>query len=305
MKYRFFTADVFTDRVFGGNPLAVIPEAEGLSDDQMQHIAREFRLSETTFVFPPQSPEGTYHLRIFTPRHEVPFAGHPTVGTAYVLAASGIVPLKEPSTHIVLEEGVGNVPVEIRSDNGRPWFTQLTAAKLPEFGPPPPPSEHIAAMLSLDPEDVIDDDKDEPLAISCGVPFLFVPLRSIKAVRRARVNWEWYQQSLSAYWARLIYPFSYETETDDADVHARMFAMSSGYEEDPATGAAASALGGYLARRNGGGDGVRHWVVEQGFEIDRPSRIEVEAEVAGGQIRAIRVGGRSVMVSEGTIDVPA
>lgn len=303
MKYKFYTADVFTDRIFGGNQLAVFPDARGLSDKQMLNIAREFNLSETTFILPAEPGKGR-RLRIFTPGRELDFAGHPTVGSAYVLASTGALSTLDDRTEIVFEEGVGPVPVQIRSENGKPYFTQLTAAQLPQLGPPPPPTEHIAAALSLSVEDVLDNEDDSPTAMSCGLPFLYVPLASIDAVRRARLNWEWWEQWLASYWAPHIYLFSYETEREESSVHARMFGASLGIDEDPATGAAATALAGYLTRRPGassapGTDGTLRWTVEQGFEMGRPSIIHVEADVSEGSVTEIRVGGTSVMVSEG------
>ena len=150
MRYRFYTADVFTDHIFGGNQLAVIPRADGLQDAQMQKVAREFNFSETVFVFPPQAPEHARRLRIFTPRCELPFAGHPTIGTAFVLAATGEIGLNREETDIVLEEGVGPVRVRVRANRERPVSARLTAAQAPEFGPEPPPAAALAAMLSVD-----------------------------------------------------------------------------------------------------------------------------------------------------------
>ncbi len=303
MKHKFYTADVFTDHLFGGNQLAVFPDGKGISDEQMQNIAREFNLSETVFVLPPETPEGTCRLRIFTPGRELKFAGHPTVGTAYILASIGDIPLEGDVTTVVFEEGIGPVPVEILASEGTPGFVQLTAAQLPEYGPHPPPVDHLAAMLSIGVEDILDDANDGPAAISCGMPFLYVPLASIDAARRARLNWEWWQQSLSTHWAPLVYIFSRETERDGADIHARMFGASVGIEEDPATGAAASALAGYLAPRSGG-SGTLEWMIEQGIEMGRPSMIRLQADVEGGEIREIRVGGETVMVSEGEFELP-
>jgi trans-2,3-dihydro-3-hydroxyanthranilate isomerase len=304
MRYAFWTVDVFTNREFGGNPLAVFPYANGLTSEQMQLIAREFNLSETAFVLPPESPEHTFRLRIFTPARELPFAGHPTIGSAFVLALCGRVELKGEKTDIVFGESVGAVPVEIRTSGGKPVFTQLTTARLPEWGPPPPPSEVIAAMLSLDPQEVIDDARDEPQAISCGMPFLFVPLASRDAVRRARINWEWWNQYLSSFWAPQIYAFSFEAQAHDATVHARAFTHAVGIPEDPATGSAASGLAGYLARRERVGDGTAKWRVEQGIEIGRPSLIDIEADIRDGAVTSVRVGGPSVVVSEGHLMVP-
>ncbi|HEU4364825.1 MAG TPA: PhzF family phenazine biosynthesis protein [Candidatus Krumholzibacteria bacterium] len=304
MRYAFWTVDVFTDRAFGGNPLAVFPYANGLGTEQMQLIAREFNLSETAFVLPPESPAHTFRVRIFTPARELPFAGHPTIGTAHVLAASGRVTLTGETTRIVLGEGVGDVPVDIRARDGRPDYARLTVAQLPQWGPEPPPSEAIAAMLSLSPEDVIDDGKEHPQAISCGVPYLFVPLASLEAVGRARLDWEWSTQWLRNYWAPSLYIFSREVHTAGCTLHARALTRAFGMEEDPATGSAASALAGYLARHEGLNDGVARWRVEQGFEMGRPSFLDVEAEAKNGSLAGVRVGGQSVVISEGHLVAP-
>lgn len=299
-RYRFITADVFTDRMFGGNQLAVFTDGRGLDDDTMQSIAREMNLSETVFVLPPETAQGTRRLRIFTPGRELPFAGHPTVGAAFVLAAIGDVALDGELTRIIFEEGVGPVAVMIRAENGRPVFSQLSAAKLPEFGPPPPSTEKLASMLSLSVDD-FESGAGEPRACSCGVPFLFVTLRSLDALARARVNIEAWERDLSGYWAPEIYLITHAA--DDADIRARMFAPSMGIGEDPATGGAATALAGYLTPV-GARDGVRRWTIRQGVEMGRPSTILLEADVAAGAITAIRVGGASVLVSEGMLTLP-
>lgn len=305
MKYPFYTTDVFTKTPFGGNQLAVLPESTGIAEGVMQAIAREFNLSNTAFVLPPRSPDHALALRIFTRSRELQFAGHPTLGTAFILASNGVIPLEGDVTRVVFEERVGDVPVEIHAEGGAPTFTRFISPKLPEFGPPPPPVGHIAAMLSLAPGDVLDDDKDEPRAVSCGLPFLFVPLASLDAVRRARFNWEWWQQTLATYWAPMVFLFSYETEGEDTDIHARMFYAQAGYEEDPGTGAAASALAGYLASSKAVGDGGTHrWTVEQGIEMGRPSRMEIEADKLGGRITETRVGGHCVLVGQGEIEIP-
>jgi trans-2,3-dihydro-3-hydroxyanthranilate isomerase len=305
MRYRYYTADVFTDQPFGGNPLAVLPDARGLSARQMQRIAAEFNYSESTFVFPPDDPAHTRRVRIFTPGAEMPFAGHPTVGTAHVLASIGEITLTGEVTRVVFEEGVGPVPVSIRARDGKPVFAQLTAARLPEFGPPAPAVEVIARALSLDVADVVMGGADFPQACSCGVPFLFVPLRNRDAVRRARLNRDAWEQTLASYWAREIFLFSYEAELPGSQLHARMFAPALGIAEDPATGSACSALAGYLGTRDAARDGTLRWRVEQGFEMGRPSILEVEADKAGGQITAVHVGGASVMMAEGFIEILA
>lgn len=304
MRYQFYTLDVFTDRAFGGNQLAVLPDARGLSPTQMQNIAGEFNFSETTFVLPPENPDYTRRVRIFTPGQELPFAGHPTVGTAFALAAHSDIPLEGDITRIIFEEGVGPVPVAIYAEDGQPVVTQLTAARLPEFGPAPPAREVVAAMLSLDPNDLLMG-KYGIEAVSCGTPFLFVPLRDRDAVARATLDLRRWRDVLSEYWTSEVFIFAFDPELPESDLRARMFAPAAGIIEDPATGAAATALGGYLGKRDETQTGTLHWRVEQGFEMGRPSIIDVEADKAESEITEIRVGGRSVLVSEGTIDVPA
>ena len=303
MKYRFFTADVFTDRIFGGNPLAVFPDARGLKDERMQRIAQEFNLSETVFVFPPEDPHNTRRLRIFTPGTELPFAGHPTVGAAHVLAETGEVTLDGEFTRIVFEEGVGPVNVDIRAAGGKPIYAQLSAARMPEFGPEPPPAREIAATLSLDASDLLPD--LVPQAVSCGVPFLFVLLKDKAAVARARINRDAWEKALANFWATPIFLFTFETEREGSDVHARMFAPAMGIGEDPATGSAAAALAGFLGPHDPRTQKTLRWVVEQGFEMGRPSILEVEADRNAGAITAVRVGGGTVLVSEGEMRVPS
>lgn len=302
MRYQFYTADVFTDTRFGGNPLAVLPDAGGLSTQQMQQIAREFNLSETVFAFPPDDPDHARRLRIFTPYRELPFAGHPTVGTAFVLATIGEIPLSGNITRIVFEEGVGPVPVTITTEQGQPFATQLSVAQLPERGAPPPASDALAAILSLDPSELLNG-ADAPEAFSCGVPFLFIALRNRDAVTRARLDRGRWEATLASYWAPNLYVFAYDALEPDAQIHARAFVPEAGIEEDPATGSAAAALAGYLAARSGSTSGTLAWLIEQGYAMGRPSRLEVEADLAQGNVTAVRVGGRSVMVSEGTIDL--
>lgn len=308
MRCRFITADVFTSRPLEGNPLAVFPDARGLSDDLMRRIAREFNLSETVFVLPPDEPQHTRCLRIFTPKSELPFAGHPTVGTAYVLAALGEIPLAGAETRIVFEEGVGPVPVLIRSEEGRPVFTQLSVAKLPEEGPTPPEASELAEMLSLAADDVLslgeDQGEDYPQGFSCGNPFLFIPLRNRDALRRARLRIDVWEEVLGGGWAKDVFLMCRDPELPGSHLRARMFAAELGIGEDPATGSAVSALGGYLGIRAPERDGTLTWIVEQGFEMGRPSLLHLEVDKRDGEITGVRVGGNTVLVSEGTMEIP-
>jgi trans-2,3-dihydro-3-hydroxyanthranilate isomerase len=302
MRARYLTADVFTDHRFGGNQLAVFPEARDIDPGLMQKIAREFNYSETTFVLPPDDPSHTAKVRIFTPGGELQFAGHPTIGTAHVLAATGVVPLKGPETRIVFEEGVGPVPVTIRATNGQPEFAQLSAAKLPEVGPPPPSRETLAEMLSLVPADVLDG-ATPPESVSCGTPFLFVPLRDRRAVAQARIRGDLWEAALSSYVTDKVFVFAMDPEHPGHHVRARMYAPGIGVPEDPATGSACVALGGYLAARDPRTDGTLRWIVEQGFEMGRPSILEVEADKKAGRTTATRVGGKTVVVCEGAMEL--
>jgi trans-2,3-dihydro-3-hydroxyanthranilate isomerase len=300
---RFFTADVFTDRMFGGNQLAVFPEASGLDATVMQAIARELNLSETVFVFPTTDPSHSRRLRIFTPGSELPFAGHPTIGTAFVLASIGDIPVGPSGASIVFEEGVGPVPVAIRVENGRPGYCELTAARLPEEGPPPPPLEEIASALALRPEELRSDGLS-PRGVTCGVPYLFVPLRDEAALARARIDHVAWERSIAEWWAPAVFLFVETAGRGGVDFRARMFAPGVGIPEDPATGSAAAAMAGYLASRDGPEAETLRWVIEQGVEMGRPSRLHVSCDRSAGRVSAVRVGGSSVMVAEGHLAVP-
>ncbi len=298
---RYLTADIFTSTRFGGNQLAVLPDARGLTDEQMLAITREFNYSESTFVLPPDNPQHTRRVRIFTPGGEIPFAGHPTVGTAFVLAAIGEIPLSGEETRIVLEEKVGPVPVVIRARDGKPSFCQFSVAKLPEVGPPLPSRAILASCLSIDEGDLLDG-AWLPQIVSCGLEFAFVPVRDRGIVARSRMHLERWEKHLANTLGQAVMIFAMDAEEPGHDIRARMFAPGFGVPEDPATGSACAALGGYLAARSRQ-DGTLRWVVEQGYEMGRPSLIDVEADRSADRITAVRVGGSSVMVCEGKINV--
>lgn len=290
-EFRYFTCDVFTERAFGGNPLAVVVDARGLDSAEMQAIAREFNYSETTFVTPPADPRSTARVRIFTPGAELPFAGHPTVGTAFVLASAG----ESDAREMVFEEGVGPVPVRVDRDaENRVSGCTLTAARLPERGPAPPDRDSIAAMLGLAGQDLAEPAE----AWSCGLPFLVVPLVSVVALERARLDLERWRALLGSYITQKVYPIA---QADASTWRARMFAPGSGVPEDPATGSAAAALAGWLAQRSVEESGRLKWEIRQGEEIGRPSRIFLEADIDRRAPTAVRVGGASVMVCDGRL----
>jgi trans-2,3-dihydro-3-hydroxyanthranilate isomerase len=269
----------------------------------MLAITREFNYSESTFVLPPERG-GAARVRIFTPGGEVPFAGHPTVGTAHVLFATGTLRHEGDETTIVLEERVGDVPVRVRHGDGgaplghpEPTFAQLAVAQLPTEAPAPDVAA-LARVLSLHPDDFVGGDW-APSVGSCGLPFVVAAVRDRAAVSRARVSVDAWERETPGYASRHVMVFAMGGER--ADVRARVFVPELSVPEDPATGSACAALAGWLAERTPRLDGTLRWTVEQGVEMGRPSRLELEADRAGGRTVAVRVGGSSVVVMEGAL----
>jgi trans-2,3-dihydro-3-hydroxyanthranilate isomerase len=301
-RLHYHLVDVFTDRAFGGNPLAVFTNGRGVAPETMQAIAKEFNLSETTFVLPPDDPRHHWRVRIFTPSSELPMAGHPTVGTSFVLAREHMIPREGIESNIVLEEGVGPVPVCVRFEGGQPAFAEMSQP-LPKFGPRLSDAGAVAAMLSLE---VSDLDPSLPVeVVSCGVPFLYVPLRTLDAARRARPRADLIEAAAAGGVPPEVFVFTREAEREGSTVHSRMFAPGMGITEDPATGAASGPLGCYLVRHGAvaGGDAVEI-VSEQGIEMGRPSFVRIRIERSGDRITAVRVGGRCHFMGEGFIEIP-
>lgn len=303
MNPRYITCDVFTSQAFGGNQLAVFLDATGIPEELLLPITREFNYAETAFCYPPENPAHTKRVRIFTPGGEVPFAGHPTVGTAHVLVATGAVRATGDTASVVLEEGVGPVTVKVKLEAGVPVFGQLSVAKLPEIGPQPPSRSVLADILSLDTNDLVFGSL-APQPISCGLAFLIVPVRDVDAVSRSRVRAEKWEATLQSYWARDILVFAADPSGGPTHFRARAYVPGFSVPEDPATGSANACLAGYLAMRAPERDGTLKWTVDQGVEMGRPSRLELEADKQDGVITAIRVGGSSVLVCEGTMRLP-
>lgn len=299
MKYQFFTLDVFAERIFEGNQLAVIPNAESLSDEQMQKIAQEFNYSETVFIIQGKS-EKSWNVRIFTPNAEIDFAGHPNIGAAMLLAYIGEFTDKEKS-EIIFKEKVGEVPITVYFENSRPIFAELTVAKLPQEGPTPPTNEQIAEIISLESSDI--DSRYKSLAFSCGLPFLFVPILSLSKLKMASLNHEKWKKYLSSYWAPQIYLITTDIVRPDSDFHARMFAPALGISEDPATGSAVAALSGYLTNIPKYQNGIFSLVIEQGFEIERPSILKMSFESSKGDVTKVHVRGNAIIVSQGELEI--
>jgi trans-2,3-dihydro-3-hydroxyanthranilate isomerase len=297
MQRRYITVDVFTDRAFGGNPLAVVLDAGGLSTAQMQAIASEFNYSETTFVLPPRDPAHDAQVRIFTVRSEIPFAGHPNVGTAFVLATQAT----RPPARLKFEEGAGLVPVEILLEAGRVAGAELTApqslSKLTQFG-----VEQAASCLSLSTAD-IRTDRHPPRIFSVGLPFLMVEVASREALRRARPDASAFARIFPCDGSDAVYLYTRDVpEAEKAtDLQARMFHPgSSGLSEDPATGSATVAAAAMLADLAGERDGELRLRVGQGVDMNRPSLLLTRVRKEKGVVVSAHVGGGCVQMMEGT-----
>lgn len=301
MKHQFVTVDVFTDRQFGGNPLAVVLDAQGLSSERMQAIAAEFNLAETTFVLPPKDPAHTAEVRIFTPKAEMPFAGHPNVGTAFVLARAG-TSYGRPVTgdRLVFEEKAGLVNMDISRENGAVVATRLAAPVPLSFGEEIAP-DIVVQACGLKPGD-LKLDVHPPRVASCGAPLLFVELKSREALRAAAPRAEVFARNLPR--DRIVGIHLYVQAKDGKiDVHTRMFAPEHGIPEDPATGGANVALIGVLAHHRPEADLTLAKTIGQGFDMGRPSILEALAEKKGGKVVATYLGGRCVPMMSGEIDL--
>ena len=298
MMLPFYTLDVFTDQPFAGNPLAVVLEADGLSTAQMQTIAREFNLSETTFVRKPVDPAHTAEVRIFFPTAEIAFAGHPTIGCALLLAQLAAL-AGDAVSHIVLEEQAGLVPVSLTSEGGTRQAT-LTAPVIPY----PRPCEIDAALraraVDLAPADI--GFASHTCGVFAGGPaFLYVPLQDTKALAQARPIEPFWSQMMEAAGVDSAYLY---TPGEGADFQARMFSPTAGIPEDPATGSASAILAGAFLAAGTLSEGTTTFALRQGVEMGRPSRIGLAVDVLAGQITAVRVTGTMVRISEGRIMVP-
>jgi trans-2,3-dihydro-3-hydroxyanthranilate isomerase len=292
MSYDFSLVDVFTDRPFGGNQLAVFPDAAGIGDATMQRLAREFNFSETTFVLPPRDPSCTCRVRIFTPARELPFAGHPTVGTAAVLAS---LRDGEDGQRFVFEEGIGPVTVAV---DGQTIRLRLGSPRYETTGEAPPAAA-IARALTL-PEDAI----AECWYAGIGLRFCFVRLTSRDLVDRAALDRAAWAAGTAGTWAPDLYVFAGECR-DGAQLYARFFAPGVGVEEDPATGSACASLVASLARRSPERDGAYRIHIDQGVAMGRPSALDGTARQQDGQLTEVVVAGRATIVGSGTMTLPA
>lgn len=299
-SYRYLHYDVFTDRLFGGNPLAVVLDGRGLSAGAMQAIAKEMNFSETTFVLPPERPETDVRMRIFTPGAELPMAGHPTIGSTFALARSGVI--APGRDRFVFGLGIGPVPVALvwnGDDLGFAWMTQPN----PTFGDPIADPAGAAAALHL-PAAAVAGTGLPVQVVSCGVPFLFIPLTTRSAVDGAWVDRHALAVLLETAHAEAhgVFIFSSEPAGERATVYSRMFAPDLGVAEDPATGSASGPLGAYLVRHNVvPPDKAGSILSLQGVKMGRPSHVHIAIGLERGDITSVRVGGEAVLAGEGTL----
>lgn len=298
MRLNYHLVDVFTNRQFGGNQLAVFPDPPAdLPTSIMQRIAAELNLSETTFVFPPADKANDYRLRIFTPAAELPMAGHPTIGSAYLLARLGSLGRLEGEKTIVFEEGVGPIRVTVHADEyGDPsavWMSQ----PIPHFLDTYANRADLAEMLSLTTADIRDDLPAQ--VVSSGLPFLFVVLDSLAAMKRIRFRADKWAELLAGTDAENVFVTTLETVNEGSTAHSRMFAPALGIGEDPATGSASGPLGAYLLKYRLAQ--VSDMVSEQGFEMGRPSFIRIHVETSGDSFSEVSVGGECAYIGYGTL----
>lgn len=297
-EYQFIQADVFTDRPFTGNPLAIFPDADGLSSEEMQSIAKEMNLSETTFVLPATDLKAQFRLRIFTPGSELPLAGHPVVGTCFILAERGIISLEEGTNRIHQECGAGVLPVDIIVKAGKVDQVVMTQSP-PRFFDEYTERKLLADSVGLSEDQLLPDDLPAQV-VSTAVPQLMVPARSLRHMDKIEIDLVTMRKVLAATRSDSFMIFTRECVNDDATVHARMFAPTMGIAEDPATGSASGALGAYLVRRGlVKAEPTAHILVEQGYEMGRPSSIYVEVDADEQGPTEVRVGGKAVEVADG------
>lgn len=295
MSYEYFILDVFTDTPFGGNPLAVFPHAHGLSTEQMQLIARELNLSETAFVFTANRENTTHCVRIFTPAMELPFAGHPTIGTAITLATLHAHEFDGPM-ELNFDEGIGEVPVSVWKLDDESYFAELKVSKA-TISMDVPSNRELAELLNIDAHDILYA-RVMPAIVSCGVPFMMIPVKSLQTLSRVSLSVVAWDRLMALSDAPQIYP--YYVDFAKGEAHVRMFAPAFGQPEDAATGAAAAALGSYLASRINEQE-VTHWVIHQGCYVGRPSILRVTIDPYNSGIGAVQLGGGAVVIGKGEI----
>lgn len=298
----YFLVDVFTQRPFGGNQLAVVTKGDLVKENELALIAREFNLSETTFIYSAESEKHDARVRIFTPGKELPFAGHPTLGTAFVMARETDYNPDDKVLTLWLEEKVGPIRVDIDVQNGAPEMIVMTQP-LPTFGKIVDDKPLLAELLSLKEDDIAG--RHPAQTVSCGVPYLMLPLTSLDAVKRVKFRTDVWQQVVEKHNPGWVYAFAMGGDDVESHVHGRMFAPEAGISEDAATGSANGPLGSYLVhyklRQTGA---VTKIVSEQGYEMGRPSKLYLEIGQKENTITSVKVGGYCVFMGQGQLFLP-
>jgi trans-2,3-dihydro-3-hydroxyanthranilate isomerase len=304
LEYEFYTADVFTNRPFQGAQIAVFPKADGLDVGIMQKIAGELNLSETVFVFRPEGKPNARRMRIFAPQREIDFAGHPIIATAYILAEVKDIPLISPTTPIELIQNTGPVKTHITVQDGKPVLVQFTMKPEPIIDRFVPRESEIAEFLSL-PINAIDTKKYQSMMVSCGFPYLVVPLTSYQAVRNAQFNLSaWSRTTAPATSAQEILLFSAQTANPVSDFHARLVGPRIGVKEDPPIGSSLPAFTSYLCAHPHVRTGTYTFAMDRGVETARQSLLQLEMDNKGKNQLSIRVGGEAVLMSKGFMHIP-
>ncbi len=303
MKLAFHTLDVFTDQRFGGNPLAVVLGADMLPSALMQTIACEFNLSETVFVMKPKETSHTARVRIFTPGGELPFAGHPTVGTAVLLAEQRMNPVNgDLDAIIVLEEEIGPVRIGVRLRGGKAAHGEFTIPKLPEQIGEAPSRDDLAAALGLIPGE-IGFENHQPLVLSAGNVNAFVPVTTRDCLEQAAPQMSYWERVIAQPGIHGVYVYCRQPVHNTSSFQARMFSPHGGIPEDPATGSAVAAFAGIVQRFDNLPDGTHQRVIEQGFQMGRESYIGLSMSVKSGALSSVRISGNAVHVSSGQIEI--
>ncbi len=303
MKYSYYIADVFTDRIFNGAQIAVFPNADGLPAERMAAIAKELNLSETVFVFHRHDPQ-LRRLRIFSPLREIDFAGHPIIATAHILAVCGDLSLSDPLTPVRFEQNVGSIEVNVSSHNGQPHFVQFSRSVSPIIDRFAPPDEELCRFLGLQVSE-LDHKKYAPRLVSCGFPYLIVPVWQYESVRKARFNVDaWSQSTAPQTAAQEILLFAPKSPQADADFNVRLLGPHIGLQDDPPVGSAMPAFCSYLCSFEHTQKGTHSFAVERGEMSTRRSLIQLEMDNKQQENLTVRIGGQAVVFAQGIINLP-
>ncbi|MBK6264561.1 PhzF family phenazine biosynthesis protein [Marivirga sp. S37H4] len=297
-KATYYLLDVFTNQPFGGNPLAVFPNADGFTGEQMQKLTKELNLSESVFLLKPTHPDADLRMRIYTPGMELPTAGHPTIGTAFLLLEEKLIVPKK-TNQITLEQSIGNIQVNFQKDHDS-FVNIMMQQPLPKFEQTFKDKKLVASLLSIEENEI---EREFPCRIvNCGNPFLIIPVRQLRTMERLKLNHDLFYQILDEIKITGIMAFSLETTSADTLTHSRMFAPHLGMIEDPATGSAHGPLAAYLFNYQMAE--MKQLVIgEQGIEMGRPARINMQIEQEGGKISKVLIGGESVIMGKGEIRI--